>query len=70
MGYYGGKGMPFYGYFTIPGAEPANGGVAKTSFLVHKTLGLFFEYLVPMHIGAAVFHAWKGQKIFRRICPI
>eukprot|EP00798_Chlamydomonas_sp_ICE-L_P000359 gene359-1749_t len=22
MGFYGGKGMPFYGYFTIPGAEP------------------------------------------------
>lgn len=28
MGYYGGKGLPFF-YTTIPGAEKTNGAIAK-----------------------------------------
>jgi len=28
MGYFGGKGLPFF-YTTIPGAEKANGAIAK-----------------------------------------
>ena len=33
MGYYGGKGLPFFGY-TIPGAEVPDGNIAKNAFKV------------------------------------
>ena len=68
MGYYGGKGLPFF-WTTLPGAAEANGGVAKRAFSVHKTVGTYGKFLVPVHVGAAGFHAVKGQAIFRRISP-
>jgi cytochrome b561 len=68
MGYYGGKGLPFF-YKTIPGAEIPNGKIAKQSFSIHKTLGTYGKYLVPLHAGAGVMHAARGQKIFARINP-
>uniref|UniRef100_A0A7S2TWJ3 Cytochrome b561 bacterial/Ni-hydrogenase domain-containing protein n=2 Tax=Lotharella oceanica TaxID=641309 RepID=A0A7S2TWJ3_9EUKA len=73
MGYYGGKGLPFFGY-KIPGKPKAqrtkdDGAIAKNSFKLHKQAGQLFEYLTPIHIGAAAFHSIKGQAIFRRIIP-
>lgn len=57
MGYYGGKGLPFF-TTTIGGAVPANddekkrfGGIAKQSFSIHKTLGEYGKYLIPLHVG-------------------
>eukprot|EP00951_Prasinocladus_malaysianus_P028758 scaffold263395_cov33-Prasinocladus_malaysianus.AAC.1 len=46
MGYYGGKGVPFFGY-TIPGAGPENkdGKFAGKAFKVHKKVGQAFEFL-------------------------
>ena len=49
MGYYGGKGIPFYGYYTIPGAETPNGSIAKNAFKYHKLVGQAFESLIPIH---------------------
>jgi len=71
MGYYGGKGLPFFGS-KIPGIpkEQRNDNtksIAKNSFKIHKQAGQYFEYLVPIHVGAAGFHAAKGQSIFKRI---
>ena len=40
MGYFGGKGLPFF-YTTIKGAETPNGGIAKKSFQIHKQLGTY-----------------------------
>jgi cytochrome b561 len=68
MGYYGGKGLPFF-YKTFPGAETRNASITKNSFWVHKQLGVYGKYLVPLHVGAAGMHAMKGQPIFRRINP-
>ena len=38
MGYYGGKGMPFFGLYTIPGAtgEAKDGKFAGRMFKLHK----------------------------------
>merc|ERR1711871_1665836 len=41
MGYFGGKGLPFYGYYTIPGAEKPNGEIAKNAFQYHKLVGAY-----------------------------
>jgi superoxide oxidase len=75
MGYYGGNGLPFF-YKTIAGAKPtddetkkSNGGIAKKAFNIHKTMGVYGKYLVPIHAGAAVWHWQRGQNIFYRINP-
>lgn len=68
MGYYGGKGLPFF-FTTLPGASVANGDIAKQSFNIHKTLGVYGKYLVPLHIGGAVKHSVMGHGIWSRINP-
>jgi len=66
MGYFGGKGLPFFGY-TIPGKKEPVGWIAKQNYNVHTFLGPLFEYLIPMHIGATGFHYLKGQHILSRM---
>jgi len=66
MGYYGGKGLPFFGA-TIPGAAEKDGKLAGRAFKLHKQIGLYYEYFVPMHVGAVGLHALKGQNIMRRM---
>eukprot|EP00558_Chaetoceros_sp_UNC1202_P006932 CAMPEP_0197238360 /NCGR_PEP_ID=MMETSP1429-20130617/4847_1 /TAXON_ID=49237 /ORGANISM="Chaetoceros sp., Strain UNC1202" /LENGTH=184 /DNA_ID=CAMNT_0042697487 /DNA_START=56 /DNA_END=610 /DNA_ORIENTATION=+ len=68
MGMYGGKGLPFF-WTTIPGFEQKNGKLAGQSFKIHKFVGEYGKYLVPIHAGAAFGHAATGQKIFARINP-
>jgi cytochrome b561 len=68
MGYYGGKGLPFF-TTTLPGAKETNGAIAKRSFQIHKQLGYYGKALVPLHAGAAFFHAGRGQAIFHRVNP-
>ena len=68
MGYYGGKGLPFF-FTTIPGAQTKNGDIAKQSFSIHKTLGTYGKYLIPIHIGGAMKHSLAGNAIWRRVNP-
>ena len=74
MGYFGGKGLPFFST-TIPGIvkteenKKNTGLIAKNSFFVHKQLGVYGKYLIPIHAGAAVGHAARGHTIFARINP-
>lgn len=68
MGYYGGKGLPFF-YTTFPGATTPDGTIAKNSFNIHKQLGTYGKFLIPLHVGAAGLHAARGQQIFARINP-
>lgn len=72
MGYYGGKGIPFYDLYTIPGASKENrdGKFAGQCFKYHKLVGQATEYLIPIHIGAAVLHTLRGHAIFARINPL
>jgi cytochrome b561 len=74
MGYYGGKGLPFFGT-TLPGVvktdenKASTGAIAKRSFQIHKTLGTYGKFVVPLHAGAAFMHYFRGQTIFTRINP-
>eukprot|EP00536_Pseudo-nitzschia_multiseries_P000460 jgi/Psemu1/249542/estExt_Genewise1Plus.C_60051 len=74
MGYYGGKGLPFFNT-TIPGVvkteenKKSTGQIAKQSFQIHKQLGVYGKYLIPIHAGAAVSHSLRGHAIFSRINP-
>jgi cytochrome b561 len=68
MGYYGGKGLPFFNT-TFAGAEKPDGAIAKNAFNVHKQVGTYGKYLIPLHIGASGMHWARGQQIFSRINP-
>jgi cytochrome b561 len=67
MGYFGGKGLPFYGIYTIPGKNIPNVMIAKNAFYYHKEAGKLFTYLLPIHIGAVGFHTIKGHNILTRM---
>lgn len=66
MGYFGGKGLPFF-FTTIPGAEKANGAIAKQSFKFHKLIGHYGQYLIPLHLAGTATHIMKGQTIMPRM---
>eukprot|EP00937_MAST-01D_sp_MAST-1D-sp2_P003867 g3867.t1 len=70
MGYYGGKGLPFF-YTTFAGAQgdAKRGDIAKQAFGIHKQLGTYGKFLIPVHVGAAGMHAVRGQQVFKRINP-
>lgn len=68
MGYYGGKGLPFF-FTTIPGAdkENKNGKLAGWTWKVHKYAGTALEFLLTLHVGAVGMHMAKGASILPRI---
>eukprot|EP01147_Barroeca_monosierra_P002102 gene2102-8003_t len=66
MGYFGGKGLPFF-VTHIPGSSTPNGSVAKTAFKIHKKMGQVLEYLIPLHVAATVFHITQGVQMFARM---
>lgn len=74
MGYYGGKGLPFF-TTTLPGVvktednKKSTGEIAKQSYQIHKQLGVYGKYLIPIHAGAAISHSLRGHAIFSRINP-
>lgn len=65
MGWYSGKGLPFFGT-TFKGAAVPDGKKAKEYYGLHTRLGKLFTLLLPVHIGASALHAWKGQNLFAR----
>jgi cytochrome b561 len=70
MGYYGGKGLPFF-FTTIPGAskESKNGKLAGQAFKIHKQLGFPMEMLFLAHLGGVGYHLANGHTILGRIVP-
>mmetsp|Transcript_48497 Transcript_48497/g.58718 ORF Transcript_48497/g.58718 Transcript_48497/m.58718 type:complete len:188 (+) Transcript_48497:92-655(+) len=74
MGYFGGKGLPFFGtsfsgIVHTDETKQRNISIAKQSFSIHKQLGVYGKYLVPLHIGASLQHWLRGHTIFSRINP-
>jgi cytochrome b561 len=71
MGYYGGKGLPFFytTYAARADGIPLDGKIAKQTYDVHKLVGTYGKFLVPLHVGAAFFHQVRGQAIFARLNP-
>eukprot|EP00310_Coccolithus_braarudii_P019455 CAMPEP_0183357648 /NCGR_PEP_ID=MMETSP0164_2-20130417/46909_1 /TAXON_ID=221442 /ORGANISM="Coccolithus pelagicus ssp braarudi, Strain PLY182g" /LENGTH=239 /DNA_ID=CAMNT_0025531319 /DNA_START=57 /DNA_END=776 /DNA_ORIENTATION=- len=72
MGWFGGKGVPFYGLYMFPGKPDKtkeDGQFAGKMFKWHKQAGQFMYYLVPLHVGAAGLHVVRGHPIFTRMNP-
>ena len=70
MGYFGGKGVPFFAT-KIPGASEENKqpNIAKNAYKYHKVVGKVFEIAVGIHISAALFHHAQAHKPFSRMNP-
>jgi len=76
MGYYGGRGLPFF-WTSFPGVAkpgspehlPEHKKIAGQAFKIHKTMGQVFEYTTALHVGAVGFHAVRGQKVLQRMLP-
>mmetsp|Transcript_1207 Transcript_1207/g.1222 ORF Transcript_1207/g.1222 Transcript_1207/m.1222 type:complete len:213 (+) Transcript_1207:33-671(+) len=67
MGYYSGKGLPFF-WQTIPGAAKPDGDTAKQAFKIHKNVGTYLQYIIPIHVGAVGFHfIAQGKNILPRM---
>lgn len=74
LGYYGGKGLPFFTTtFVDNGGNgrpvPAWGISVGQNFSLHKQVGYWGKFLIPAHAGAAVAHQGVGHQIFARIAP-
>ncbi len=73
MGYYGGKGVPFYGIWTLPGKSAnrtkEDGKFAGRLFGWHKSAGQVVPLVIGAHVAGASVHSLKGQAIFTRISP-
>ena len=72
MGYYGGKGVPFFGLYTIPGKADKtkeDGKFAGQMFKWHTQAGQFLQYLIPVHVAGALQHYLRGHAIFSRMNP-
>ena len=52
-----------------PGSAEPNGAIAKQSFSIHKTMGVYGKYLVPIHVAGAFKHTLQGHAIWSRISP-
>jgi len=68
MGYYGGKGIPFF-WTHVPGASERdkNGKLAGNAYKTHKLVGQGLEYMIPLHIGGGLMHLLRGENIYPRI---
>lgn len=73
MGYFGGKGVPFFGSTLIVGkSSPSEEDVkkAKASFSTHLVLGKIIEYFfIPFHFGGNALHWMQGRDVVRKISP-
>lgn len=72
MGYFNGRGVPFFGLFNVPGKKDAtkeDKDVAKGIWEKHKIAGATLEALLTLHVGAVGYHFLKGQNILRRMDP-
>lgn len=70
MGYFSGFGVPFFGIKkAVPGSSTPDKEVAGMAYKAHSYMGQALVWILPLHVGASIMHAWRGQKIFRRISP-
>jgi cytochrome b561 len=73
MGYMGGKGLPFFTTTFKPASgeigKAKDGKLAGKAYKLHKQLGWYFKWFVPVHVGAVGVHAVQGQNLLARITP-
>jgi cytochrome b561 len=70
MNWVSGRGVPWFNTtIDAPFAIEKNPEIAKRLFWMHSKGGQVLEYLVPVHVGAVVFHGLRGTNILKRLWP-
>merc|ERR1719203_1058883 len=56
MGYFGGKGIPFFDFYHVPGApdDKKDGAIAGKAFKNHKMFGQAFVMWTCLHMGVGI----------------
>ena len=61
MGYMGGKGLPFFFSTFAPASgemgKAKDGKLAGKAYKLHKQIGWYFKWFIPVHVGAVGVHA-------------
>jgi superoxide oxidase len=75
FGYASGWGVPFFAW-KVPGAPPEKAesptykAIEKFFYENHHRVGQMMEYLLPIHVGAVIFHhLYRGHNMLRRMNP-
>ena len=70
MGYYGGRGVPFFKWH-MPGISKDQvdnyKDLSGKIFWAHHYAGVALEILIPIHVGAVVFNLLQGKNILKRM---
>jgi cytochrome b561 len=73
MGYFGGKGVPFFGSTLVQGkSDPSSSDARKAaaSHGTHLLLGKLMQYIfLPYHLTGNAVHWMQGRDIVRKISP-
>lgn len=69
IGYHSGYGVPFFGYYTVPGLpqDQINSDFAGYSYKMHKYLGVTLEYLIAAHVAGFMLHFLTGHNLLTRL---
>ena len=71
MAYVSGTAVPFL-WMEIPSSSMSSTPNAASGhwwFSIHKTVGKYGKYLVPLHIGGVVAHLSMGQRVLAKMNP-
>ena len=69
MAYNSAKPIPFFFTELNLVREQPDGATAKQLYKLHKQVGYWWKFMVPLHVGAAGLHFVQGHRIFSRINP-
>lgn len=64
-----GRKVPFFGLFTLPVLIGKNHGVQEVFEFLHFWGGIAIILLLLAHVGGAVRHEMRGERIIRRMLP-
>jgi cytochrome b561 len=66
MGYFGGKGLPFF-VGTIPGAAVPSKDTAGSAYSIHKLVGSYGKFLIPVHVAGVSAQTARGNDVLSRM---
>jgi len=69
MGYYGGRPVYFFNTTFDIKADPVDKPMMSYFYKIHKQVGFWWQFMVPLHIGGTAFHMVQGHRILARVNP-
>src|SRR5262245_58621688 len=64
-----GAATPFFGLFEIPAIIDKNEALSTPLFTLHRWVGWLLIVLVLLHVSAALYHYFQGDRVLQRMLP-